>query len=528
LIHFYKRYWRQATSPRMWGLRAVLLGLILLSTAKGQISFGGGGGQEESDCTTPLRKPGKCVGLRQCGNVIALLKRPIAQEVIRYLRGSVCGFSGRLPDVCCPKEKPVFGTPPLPPVQPPSGEQPAEQSTTAKPPPPPPVVHGGWSAWSPLSGCSVTCGDGTQFRTRSCTNPAPGPGGNPCEGEEREELPCSAPTQCGVWNAWGDWGECTVSCGGGEQVRSRTCPDNACEGEAEEKRACGTGDCPTLDLIELPRQCGQTNAGSKRIVNGAPARLNAWPWIAALGYDDPNRGNLSYLCGSTLITDKHVLTAAHCVVGGHTPVAVRLGEHVLYDDNDGASPEEYKVVKITPHERYSPRSFANDIAIVEFEKAVTYKNGIQPACLPSLSPKSFEPPSSKEKLVSEGVLIAGWGATGFRQPTSDKLLQGTISVVSEESCKEKFSAFKNVNIGPKQICALDPNNKIDACQGDSGGPLVVLKRDTNEERRYRYFLVGVVSYGYKCAEPGFPGVYTRVNEYDDWIRNVLNGTTSTE
>jgi len=379
-----------------------------------------------------------------------------------------------------------------------------------------------------LSGCSVTCGDGTQFRTRSCTNPAPGPGGNPCEGEEREELPCSAPTQCGVWSTWGDWGECTVSCGGGEQVRSRSCPDNACEGEAEEKRACGTGDCPTLDLVELPRQCGQTNAGSKRIVNGAPARLNAWPWIAALGYDDPNRGNLSYLCGSTLITDKHVLTAAHCVVGGHTPVAVRLGEHVLYDDNDGASPEEYKVVKITPHERYSPRSFANDIAIVEFEKAVTYKNGIQPACLPSLSPKSFEPPSSKEKLVSEGVLIAGWGATGFRQPTSDKLLQGTISVVSEESCKEKFSAFKNVNIGPKQICALDPNNKIDACQGDSGGPLVVLKRDTNEERRYRYFLVGVVSYGYKCAEPGFPGVYTRVNEYDDWIRNVLNGTTSTE
>jgi len=65
-------------------------------------------------------------------------------------------------------------------------------------------------------------------------------------------------------------------------------------------------------------------------------------------------------------------------------------------------------------------------------------------------------------------------------------------------------------------------------QGDSGGPLVVLKRDTNEGERYRYFLVGVVSFGYKCAEPGFPGVYTRVSEYDDWIKNVVNSTSSTE
>merc|ERR1712226_703906 len=87
---------------------------------------------------------------------------------------------------------------------------------------------------------------------------------------------------------------------------------------------------------------------------------------------------------------------------------------------------EYKVVKITPHEEYSGRTFANDIAIVEFETRVEYKKGIQPACLPSLSPQSFEPPSSKEQLVSEGVMIAGWGATGFRQPTSDRLLQGII------------------------------------------------------------------------------------------------------
>jgi len=208
------------------------------------------------------------------------------------------------------------------------------------------------------------------------------------------------------------------------------------------------------------------------------------------------------------------------VTDGHTPVTVLLGEHVLHDDNDGANPEEFKVVKVTSHKEYNTRSLVNDLAIVEFEHGTDFKKGIHPACLPFTSPTTFLPPNSKENLVNENVYIAGWGATDFRKATSNVLLQGSVSIVSESECKEKFSQFKNVDISPTQICARDKNDRIDACQGDSGGPMIVLKRA--EDGKYRLFLLGVVSFGYRCAVKGFPGVYTRVSEYEDWIRETIN------
>ena len=113
-----------------------------------------------------------------------------------------------------------------------------------------------------------------------------------------------------------------------------------------------------------------------------------------------------------------------------------LQEHIIGNDTDGVNPEEFNVVKMTKHENYNSRTFENDIAIVEFDTEVTFKTGIQPVCLPSKTPALLQ-----DKFVSEGVYIAGWGATSFRGPTSNLLLQGIISVVSNEECKEKFSKF---------------------------------------------------------------------------------------
>jgi len=116
-------------------------------------------------------------------------------------------------------------------------------------------VDGGWSSYGDWSECSVECGRGFKTRTKTCTNPAPANGGAYCSGSDTETRTCDI-TNCvspvdGGWSSFGDWSECNAGCGGGTQVRTKTCNNPApahggadCEGEATETRSCNTHDCP--------------------------------------------------------------------------------------------------------------------------------------------------------------------------------------------------------------------------------------------------------------------------------------------
>ncbi|XP_055932561.1 clotting factor G beta subunit-like [Argiope bruennichi] len=236
-------------------------------------------------------------------------------------------------------------------------------------------------------------------------------------------------------------------------------------------------------------------------VGGVPTP-HKWPWMVAIF----NSNKQKQLCGGAVIDDRHVLTASHCFAGrslNPTLYTVKIGEIVL-----GSSNVSYNVQEIKMHENYRPRYYYDDIAIIRLAESLP--SDVIPVCLPA------------EDTLSGGdnVTVLGWGDLSFGGP-STKILQevGGLNVVNNKACNSKFKKISGIpfprGITETFICAGLEEGGKDACQGDSGGPLL------QEFDKDYWVLVGVVSFGYRCAEAGFPGVYTKVSAYLPWIQKYI-------
>lgn len=260
-----------------------------------------------------------------------------------------------------------------------------------------------------------------------------------------------------------------------------------------------------------PPECGYTNVTLRRIVGGEPALLGSWPWITALGYrNKKNPSAPKWLCGGVLISKRHVLTAAHCVHGLDDLYMVRIGDLDLNSDNDGATPFDALIQRKTIHPDYNPTTYTNDIAVLKTTRDVPFTSLLHPICLP------VDEYNRNRNLEDAFPFVAGWGSTSFRGPASSRLLQTQLPVRTEQECKTAFRNFKTTVIDNRVVCAGYARGGRDSCQGDSGGPLM-----SPDPRTRFYYAIGVVSFGYKCGEPGFPGVYTRVTSFLDFITSQL-------
>ncbi|KAH8311664.1 hypothetical protein KR044_007400, partial [Drosophila immigrans] len=270
-------------------------------------------------------------------------------------------------------------------------------------------------------------------------------------------------------------------------------------------------------------------AFSDRIIGGTKTNIFEFPWMALLKYKAKKKEEYSFNCGGALITSRYVLTAGHCLSSnkldqfGLELHSVRLGEWDTSTAPDCETDLNKKqtcavmhidviVEKKILHDLYIPNAIdqMHDIALLRLKDLVHYTDFVKPICLPvgdDIRNNNFEEYSMD---------VAGWGATEDDKPSNIKL-KISVDVWNLKKCQDKYRIYQ-MHLNGSQLCAGGMNN-VDTCRGDSGGPLMV---PTNVAQEQVFFVAGITSYGpIPCGLPGWPGVYTRVGHYVDWVIRTL-------
>uniref|UniRef100_A0A915CD28 Peptidase S1 domain-containing protein n=1 Tax=Parascaris univalens TaxID=6257 RepID=A0A915CD28_PARUN len=246
-----------------------------------------------------------------------------------------------------------------------------------------------------------------------------------------------------------------------------------------------------------------------RIVGGEDSTSTSWPWQALFMTYDKN--GVGLMCGASLIADRWLLTAAHCAQFQHVDSFVALGTTSLSDLRD-----VYAIGALIIHPDYSPFTASNDIALIQTTEKVKLSSLVSPVCVPR----------DDSLLIRKGTIayVSGFGVTIDRAEsgkrwamrTSNILMQTSLPIIDERSCARKWSAMTagTTIITDKQLCA--GSLLRGTAPGDSGGPLQVEGLDGH------WYIVGITSFGANSEDAlldqgTYPGVYTRVAAYFDWI-----------
>ncbi|KAK9499733.1 hypothetical protein O3M35_002724 [Rhynocoris fuscipes] len=244
--------------------------------------------------------------------------------------------------------------------------------------------------------------------------------------------------------------------------------------------------------------CGRANKGVARIINGNETRVNEFPWMVHLhvGHDTPV-GHMTMSCGASIITARHVLTAAHCVFSSE--IAKPENTEMVFGEHDSSKPTGKEVrlraEKIFVRDKFLKEGLANhDIAVILTKERINFNPIIGPVCI-----EPYEYP-----IINKNLILMGWGLTE-EGTTSTYLRKGKGRVIDPILC----------GASDWDVCTTNAPNSF--CHGDSGGPLVRLNPETN-----RYVQKSLVSRGNSCF--GGTQISTYVAYFYDWIQDIIKET----
>lgn len=227
--------------------------------------------------------------------------------------------------------------------------------------------------------------------------------------------------------------------------------------------------------------------------------LLGWPKI-----DEPDQYDLQ--CSGALISDRYVLTAAHCLKQ-EPPAIARFGEHSIRNEDEGQL--DVPVESVVVHPEYTASAVYNDVALLKLSEPVTFTRVIQPACLWT------------DHELNRTVITAGFGLYDILEGDYiDISRKEPLDVLDTRLCEEQYANLEKFPRGiiDSQLCLGGDKRKADVCLTDSGSPVQVQTSATS----CTYHVVGIVS-NLVCDAVESPSVYTKVSSYIDWIEAIVWG-----
>ncbi|KAJ0176011.1 hypothetical protein K1T71_008185 [Dendrolimus kikuchii] len=236
-----------------------------------------------------------------------------------------------------------------------------------------------------------------------------------------------------------------------------------------------------------------------RIVGGAVAPTNAHPYLAGLIISFWNIAGSS-ACGSSLLSQNRLVTAAHCWFDGRNQAwqfLVVLGSNMLFSGGTRIATSS-----VIMHPQWLPSLLANDVAVIFLPTSVTFSTSIQPIALPSTT-------DLNNNFAGQWAVAAGFGRTSDSQvgiSINAVISQVNLQVITETQCRAVFGHF----ILPSTICTNGAGG-VGICNGDSGGPLVINRNGQN-------ILVGISSFvAANGCQLGFPSAFARVTSFYNFL-----------